>query len=58
MGKKSLNGAEKPLKVVEKKEAIEQKVDEIYNDPKAGVTLVSSDNVIFKVHQYFLEAVR
>lgn len=57
MGKESLKGADK-LEKVAKKEESDQTVDEVYNDSKARVTLVPSDDVIFKVHRYHLESVR
>lgn len=35
-----------------------RRVDEVYNEADADVTVVASDNMVFKVHRYFLCAAR
>lgn len=42
----------------EKRQKGEKKSDEYYNDANADVTLISSDNVVFKVYAYHLQAMR
>ncbi|KAI9632494.1 uncharacterized protein MKK02DRAFT_30291 [Dioszegia hungarica] len=39
-----------------RKEAKKRLVDEVYNDKEADVVLVSSDNVAFQVHSFYLKA--
>ncbi|WRT65368.1 uncharacterized protein IL334_002311 [Kwoniella shivajii] len=39
-----------------KEEAVLPMMDDVYTDPEAELTLISSDNVGFKVHQYYLQA--
>lgn len=41
-----------------RKEAKKRLVDEVYNDKEADVVLVSSDNVAFQVHSFYLKAAR
>jgi hypothetical protein len=43
---------------IETTDPAEPTIDEIHNDPKADLLLLSNDNVMFRVNSHYLKRVR